>query len=220
MQPSESYWSKHLLKAAIDETKEAYTRQGYSVKEQAKIGEFYADLIASKDNHEIIFEFQARGVPGRSNEQLLSMTKLAKTRPNAELKLVYVEPPASLHVEVEEIETVIEHEIMNDMPSELDSLSTHTFIDEVSDVEFDRIHIAKDSISLDGTCNISVQLQYGSDNDVERGEGAVSSDSFIAKFQLEMDGNYNVEHFEISVDTSSFYGEAESDENEPETEEN
>ena len=37
----------------------------------------------------------------------------------------------------------------------------------------------------------------------------MSSDSFPAEFEVEMDGNMNVRHSQISVDTSSFYGEAE-----------
>lgn len=98
---------------------------------------------------------------------------------------------------------------MNDLPSELDTLSTHTAVDEVSDVEFTRVYLAPGSISLAGHCNIGVNLQYGSNSDVEGGEGHVSDDSFPAEFELEMNGDLVVQNSEINIDTSSFYGETE-----------
>lgn len=209
MQPSPTYWIKHLVKAAIEEVKDDYKEQGYSVKINAQLGDISVDLIASKHNHKIFFEFKAKGLQNRSPSQLLEFQRLVQAKPHAELRFIYVSPPTTIQVEVEDIERKIEDQLMNDLPSELDALSTHTAIDEVSDVEVTTAQLTPGKISLAGHCNVGVTLQYGSNSDVDGGEGHVSSDSFPAEFELEMNGDLVIQSLEITIDTSSFYGETE-----------
>jgi len=207
MQPTPSYWVKYLVQAAIEQTKDEYSRKGYSVRTEVKIGNMYADLIASKAGHKIVFEFKAQDLHKRSKAQLLTLMRHIKRSSNTEFRIVYVTPPESIQVEIEDIEQILEQELMDDLPSELHPLSTHTSIEEVTDVEFTSVSISKDHMCIIGHCNVGVRLQYGSNSDLERGEGAVSDDSFPADFELELDGEWKTQSCEFNIDTSSFYGE-------------
>lgn len=211
MQPARSYWVKYLVQAAIEQTKDDYAREGYSVRTEVRVGDSAVDLIASKPGHKIVFEFKAQGLQKRSKTQLLKLRRRIKQSPNTEFRLVYVTPPNSIQVEIEDIEQILVQEAIDDLPSSLDSLSTHTSIEEVTDVEFTSVSITKDQMSVRGHCNVGVRLQYGSGSDLERGEGAVSQDSFPADFELELDGKLKAQSCDFNVDTSSFYGEVDKD---------
>lgn len=212
MQPNQSYWVKYLVQAAMEQTKDEYSEKGYSVKTDVKIGNMHADLVATKSNHQIVFEFKAQALQKRSKAQLLKLIRQVKKTSNTEFRLVYVTPPESLQVEIDDIGQILEQALVDDLPSDLDMLSTHTNVEEVSDVEFTNLSIAKDRISVLGHCNVSVKLQYGSDSDVDKGEGAISEDSFPADFELELDGDLEVLNCDFNIDTTSFYGEPEVDE--------
>lgn len=92
---------------------------------------------------------------------------------------------------------------------EIDMLSTHSSVDAcyISSIAITRITEEQIYISVSGT--IQVRLQYGSDTDVRRGDGAVSHESY--PFTCEMVGEVNqLEEFEpdidtMVVDTETFY---------------
>lgn len=94
-----------------------------------------------------------------------------------------------------------------DTPSELNTLSTHTSIDVIEIDDLTSIEIVDSAITIDGYATISVELQYGSDSDMRRGDGGQYADSFPMSFsvKLEYDENYAVESIEYKIDTSSFY---------------
>jgi len=92
----------------------------------------------------------------------------------------------------------------------LDSLSTHTRIEEVSDVDIESIHFTRDYILAYGTGAVSVSLQYGSDGDLDRGDGVESNDSFPFTFTARLNPNGTIlELQDFEVDTSSFYKDSE-----------
>lgn len=205
MKPSTPYWTKHLLQAAIEETKDEYLKQGYMVKTKAQVGNLTVDLVASKKGEKIYFEFKGKGIPGLPKSQLLSLQRLAAKSPTTALKLVFVSPPDQAEIEIEGIEQIIEEAIVEDLPSELDGLSSHTTVEDVTDVEFTSVNISRNFIQLSGYCMVSVALQHGSNSDLNRDEGSLSSDSFPADFELELDGAFKLKESTVNVDTSSFF---------------
>jgi hypothetical protein len=72
----------------------------------------------------------------------------------------------------EEIESLIFDDIIKDgVPSALDILSTHTMIDEVSDIRIDTQRIDESSAFISGSGKIAVTLHCGStreDDDLNR----------------------------------------------------
>ena len=92
---------------------------------------------------------------------------------------------------------------------DLDTLSTHTRPQGASDVEIDDVSFDENWIEFDGSGSVECDLQYGSDGDVERGDGVESSDSFPFRFSGRVPiGNLSkveIDKKSIVIDTSSFY---------------
>jgi hypothetical protein len=83
--------------------------------------------------------------------------------------------------------------------SDLDALSTHTFLEGI-EAEPEGVVINADG-TFSGVFNVYVTLQYGKSNDND--DGFTTSDSFLAKFDGHFDEAEPVfDHSE--VDTSSF----------------
>ena len=99
---------------------------------------------------------------------------------------------------------------MNNFPHELDEVSTHTSLEQISDVDIDEILIEGKKIFLKGDGIISVELQFGSAGDQSSGDGVINGDSFPFDFHAVLEHN-DEEGFVITevenleVDTSSYY---------------
>lgn len=113
--------------------------------------------------------------------------------------------------------------------NELDILSTHSTIDDISDVCLKINNMSSHIISYTIHGNICVQLQYGSDGDVKRGDGStgyitfpftidgecnipeefkqnmrISQKKFISSLSNALYESLN-NHINVNVDTSKFY---------------
>ena len=95
---------------------------------------------------------------------------------------------------------------------ELDILSTHSSVEAYNIHDYRLSCISEDLVTCATTGSVFVRLQYGSDGDLRRGDGMVSSINlpFTAEFTCRLceDGiiDYKVEQEAISIDTDSFYG--------------
>ena len=95
--------------------------------------------------------------------------------------------------------------LIEDVPDDLNSLSSATIIDDVGDIEIGELTINEGGIIyVKGSGMISVILQYG-----PSGDGISSSDSYPFSFEV----NLSIKDEELiiqeilllTVDTSSFY---------------
>lgn len=98
----------------------------------------------------------------------------------------------------------------NETFNELDTLSSHTRVADVSDVELKDVSRDEDVIEFSGTATVSCDLQYGSDRDCERGRGDEATQSFpIKKFSgtSSVTKPYKITILKnnIEIDTTSFY---------------
>ena len=86
------------------------------------------------------------------------------------------------------LEEPIREAFMDELPFELDCLSTHTTIDywNIEDVEITNITTEKILGTISGT--VEITLQYGSDGDCSRDIGATMDDSypFSSNFEIEV----------------------------------
>lgn len=105
-------------------------------------------------------------------------------------------------------EDISDHVYHDYIDSELDLLSTHTIIDDVSNIQFSIQNINQDFILIDGTAELDVCLQYGSESDRRKGDG----DSFNMSFDLDFSVKINISDFDDKeykyepVNTDKFYG--------------
>ena len=107
---------------------------------------------------------------------------------------------------LDELEIIIETDIRNDMPSDLDSLSTHTYIDSVYNIQLSSKEIKSNIAFLEGTGTVSVELQFGSDGDKKHGDGFTDTMDFNFSFQIEFDlAKKIVVHSDYNFDIEKYY---------------
>ena len=89
---------------------------------------------------------------------------------------------------IEALAESIDHHLIDHVISEtidsIDELATHHRIDEISVDDIEVREIGPDSIKLAVEGSVGVELQYGSNSDVENDIGAVMSDSFPLRAEL------------------------------------
>ena len=107
----------------------------------------------------------------------------------------------------EEIQEDIEEKLFMAIPSEIDELSTHSSIDEVTDIEFDIENMNHELITIQGTCSVGVELVYGSDSDRRNDSGTEFSENYPMKFKIFINiNNLDDREYDFSrIDTSKFY---------------
>ena len=203
MEITKHYKIKAAIEAAIAEMTDSYQKQGYEVRTDYKLGDFLVDLYCEKERNKFAFEFKAR--EGFDNSRIEAMRNIAKEN-DIHFRVVIVRIPVDKHIYVEGIEETLEQQFNNDMPSELDCLSTHTRVVEVEKAVLTSLELKSlDKIEISGNSEVIVELCF--DND----DGSCFTESypftfkgiwsFNTKRELELQ-----ELIELKFDTSS-YGE-------------
>lgn len=213
MEISKTHLYKHLHLIAIDQIAEDYLSKGYKVEREKKIGKYVADLVASNDNEKIVIEVKAGRMNPARKEQLAKLADYVNSLGEYKFKIVIARPPKEKNIQIADIEQLFFEFFINDMPSELDMLSTHTSIEMISSIEIHDLIIHQDNeINIIGQGIVDVELQFGSDGDQRRGDGHKTYDSFPFDFDLYLsyDSNKKLEINEggtLEIDTDSYYGE-------------
>lgn len=96
----------------------------------------------------------------------------------------------------------------NNMPDELDVLSTHTRVEDIF-IEMHSMDIDNQCIYIHLYIGLNVNLQYGSDSDVLHGDGFVYNDNYNAPCNIKINVNdFKIEEYKhLPVNTDSFYRE-------------
>jgi hypothetical protein len=95
----------------------------------------------------------------------------------------------------------INDKLQDELPEELDELSSHTAFQCAVVEEVEDINISSTSMSISGRGYVEVELNYGSGED-----GVSSDDHYPFSFEAEIDpSTLTVGEIKTDVDTSSFY---------------
>lgn len=198
---AERYW----LSAAIEEAVTKYTSEGYEVAREAPIGNMRADLIARKANELIVVEFKMGNWSAQRTDEARQIRNEVVHRLGGKFNLVVVTPPKEKDIEIEGIEGVLYNIFLENL-GELDELSTHTYVEEVSDVTIASINIEQNHTQVQGEGIVSVELNWGSNSDRANDEGVTSYDSFPFDFSVVLDKDLKPIEIEyLKVDTSGYY---------------
>jgi hypothetical protein len=205
MQISNEVAAKYWIEAAMEEVSAKYRSEGYEVTKEAQIGDFRADLVARKGDELIVVAFKSGHWSDRKSEEVRRIRNEVVHRLGGEFNFVVVSSPKDIDIEIEDIEYILLDIIMNDL-GDLDELSTHTYVKDVSDVVIISINIEQNKIHVQGSGVVSVELNWGSSADHANGHGLTEFDSFPFDFDIVLDGNLKLLQVErIRFDTSSFY---------------
>ena len=159
------------------------------------------DLYAEKGEDKRIYELKI-GKNRIQKKQFEALQKEAK-RLGAKLYIVYLEVPRSNEIEFESLDQIIYEDLISDFPSEIDRLSTHSTIEEVSDIEIDSINISNGIAKLTGSGRMYIHLQFGSRSDLQNGDAAedACSADFFFKLSVDMSSNKIIKrYYKIDVE--------------------
>jgi hypothetical protein len=108
---------------------------------------------------------------------------------------------------IDVIKTDIEQELFENLPDEVDLLSTHSSIDEITDIEIEIEEMDYEFVQVKGMCDVGIDLQWGSSSDIENDYGAEGSVNYPMSFTVTIEIN-DLSRREYSlgeIDTSSYY---------------
>jgi Holliday junction resolvase len=210
MEISKQLIYKNLYFLAIEQIAEEYKSKGYLIEKEKQIGKFHADILATKGEEKIVFEVKAGIMTPERKEELAKLADYVNSLGNYKFKVVIAREPKEKNIEIASFETLLFEYLINEMPSALDELSTHTTVEFVYDIEIHNLLIHNNNeINVIGQGTVEVQLQYGSDMDQHRGDGHIQSESFPFDFDLYLnyDDNQNlrIKDGSVNVNTDSFY---------------
>lgn len=151
--------------AVTKELEQEYTQKGFHVSRDFKFEGQIVDLYAEKGDEKYIFEIKARPISPKELPILESIRKKAKEQ-NINFRVVIAPLQQHKTIKVDGIENLLLNHFINDMPDELDTLSPRTLIEEIDNVEFEKIEILSDGkIIIKGSSAFLVGLDFYDDDD-------------------------------------------------------
>lgn len=163
MEISKHYKRKAAIEAAIAEMTDKYRKHGYEIRTDYKLGDFLVDLYCEKGGEKLAFEFKTQG--RHDYARIEAMREYAKAN-GIRFRLEIVRIPVDKHIYVEGIEDMLEQHFYNDVPSELDCLSTHTRVVEVEQAVLTSLKLRSiDEIEICGGSEVIVDLCFDNDDD-------------------------------------------------------
>ena len=205
MKIAEDIARKHRVEAAKEQVAADYRSKGYSITEEEQLGNGFADLVARKNKEVIVFEFKSRSTDRAWNQALAALRNHAVHKLGAQFRVVFVPSPNEIEVNIDGLDDFLVA-ALRESPDELDSLATHVRVEEVDGIETESVVYGDGKLRLKGSATVYVDLQYGSDSDMNSGDGTEFTDAYPFKFYVSLDPisrEWKVEQLEI--DTSSFY---------------
>lgn len=192
---------RYLESAKKAEMAERLRAEGYTVETEKLFKDVRFDLVASKGEQGIAYEFKSGNSP-QINRESLEHLHLVAREAGLEFRIVVVNPPPRVNVEVDDLSSELLAHLIDNFPDALDTLSTHTEIDNVTGLDISDLRVRHGDILVEGRGSVDVTLRYGGGSD----DGPVSGDAFPFHFKavLTPEGRLNrVE--ELTVETNSFY---------------
>jgi Holliday junction resolvase len=213
MEIKKQYLQKYMHSVAIDQLADEYRSKGYKVLKGEPIGSHKADLIAVKGDEKIVVEVKAGKLTPEKKAAISAIGNYVKNNDNYKFFIVLATPPKEKKLEVSNIEDLLFQYVIDNMPHELDELSTHPRVEQIDNVEIDEIKVNPNgAILVKGNGVVSMELQFGSDADLNNDFGHKVNDSFPFQFDvvLEFDDDKGfvfsqMKEPEVKVDTSSYY---------------
>lgn len=197
---------RYLHDMAIDQLVADYQEKGYQVDREKQIGDYKADLVATKGDEVIVFEVKTGAMNPQMQGRLAQIGDYVRNRKNHKFLVVVATPPKRKKIQVPELDQLLFDHLVDHFPTSLDELSGRTRITEVSGATVDELTVQEDGrLLIKGSAEIEVELNYGSGDD-----GVTNEDYFPFTFELILKyTNERVlvvdEEKLIEVNTTSFY---------------
>ncbi|MCL2144762.1 MAG: hypothetical protein FWH43_04635 [Endomicrobia bacterium] len=209
MEIKKKYFEKYLHSIAIEQIAEDYLKNGYSVSKEQHIGKYRADLVAKKGDETIVIEVKSGKMTPEKKDTIKYLSDYVREQGNYKFLVVFAALPEEKKLEIDNIESLLLNYIIHNLSDEIDELSTHSTIDEISEINIDEIQISEKSIFAKGTGIVDVELQFGSDGDQDRDMGFRANMNFPFEFEIILKYNNGALQIDdvkkLEFDTSDYY---------------
>jgi hypothetical protein len=195
----ENILMKHLEKAYSEDLERKYQNMGYETFTNYRISnDATADFVAKKDSRIIIFEFIKGRIHNDKKNKLMTVKEYVEQHQgNVKLKLIFLNSPHPKTIEFDKLKEIILDNIINqNMPDELDMLSEHTRIEEITEMEIDFIEIKDDEIHVSGKGEVEASFKTNSDSDDDY-------DEFPFEFKIVLTNEWKIKDAEYEF--SSYF---------------
>lgn len=198
---------KHLAEAAIEQLADDYARRGFKVERDVQIGDATADLVARRGGETLVFEVKAGQWTPEKREAARRLRDHAVQEQGARFVLVLAPRPLDKSLEIEGIEEILRTLIDERCQSELSEVSTHTRLVGVTDVDLNSIVAGTEWVEVTGSGSVELELQFGSDSDLDRDQGFTSQEIVPFRFHILLDGDLKPKHvLSLTLDLDDIRG--------------
>ncbi len=207
MENFENYFVKALHDAKVRHLEESLTTNGFVVRAPEDRDDAAFDLVAEnpKDGQVRAYEVKVLPLGEAARAQIDRLLERAKHK-HYDFRLVTIARPTKYSIAIDWLDEALLEYITdpNHALSELDSLSTHTQVEDVrASIRSISIEGENANVVLGGTINVT--LQYGSGSDQAKGNGWERSESvpFDGKAILDLPSK-SIKTAEIQVDLDAW----------------
>lgn len=192
MEIKKSILLKHYEQATIEQLASEYKQKGFEVFQDYQAKRHRFDLVVKKGKDVIVFEIKAGSWERDRRKEVQQLRNIAVHELGAKFKLLLVNLPKEPEIEIEGLESLFPDLLAEQFIDEFSQLATHFWVDEISDIEFDELHISKSEYAMKGTAIVTLGLQFGSDRDYKEGDGLRWTESFAFSFDLVVDDSLSI----------------------------
>lgn len=165
------------------------------------------DIVATKGDYKVAIEVIARAKLGREVMRIAKLRRQAKKEGFDDFRLVVVDPPRQIPVNVEGIEPKLRQYMIENLPQELAELPNHpdvlpdgVQVLKVTSITIDSIAIQVGGMRVAGRGTVIVNIYYKQDD-----ERFWEDDDFPFNFDVELDRQLNLTRVhDITVNSKHF----------------
>lgn len=190
---------EYLEAARVRDVAIELAQQGYAVRVATENPAQPYDIVATKPGKRVAIQVKARSTLGAETARL---RKQAVEEGYDEFRLVLVNPPREIDVEVTALADKLHHYLLENVPKEIDALSSRTCITGVGDLEIGSVKIQPGKVRVVGSGAVEVLLECGGGS--ER-DGTEWETDFPLEFDVTLDQDLAITTAALRVDTSTFY---------------
>jgi len=193
---------RYLEAAKIEELTTDLVRQGYSLMPTEIGGRTVGDIVAVKNGRTIAFEVKARSRLGEVAKDVSRHRQDAMNSGVDDFRLVIVNPPAAVEVEIEGLAGVLARHLADNVPANLKALAGNTEVRRVSGCRVQHVSVTLSDIRVVGYGGVNVALEYGTGSPPG---GVTLSETFPFDFDIILRHDLTLDHVNrLDVDVSSF----------------
>jgi Holliday junction resolvase len=187
--------SEYLERTRVRELASQLEAEGYEVTVEPGGPDAGFDIIATKDGRTVAAEVKVRDDLRYAYEEIRRLRQEAERR-GYEFRLIVVTPPHRVDIDIHDFEQKLLAYIRKERPSGLEGVSPSAVLDNVTDVEFDRVEITKEGINVRGSGIVEVELSAQDDT------GQTVSDVYDFTFDSAVTSDLEIIRSDVVVNAS------------------